>query len=71
MKTNDYSYACDISLTRRVEGVGHEIYMDSFLSSPYLFDDLHTRCVNCYRTVRQNCKGMSSFDSEAPKSGKF
>jgi hypothetical protein len=34
------------SLTRRLEGVGTKLYMDSFFSSPDLFDDLHTRGIN-------------------------
>ncbi|KAG8233829.1 hypothetical protein J437_LFUL008051 [Ladona fulva] len=31
------------SLTRRVEGVGHKLYMDNFFSSPNLFDELKTK----------------------------
>jgi hypothetical protein len=56
------------SLTRRVDGVGHKLYMDNFFSSSHLFHDLHTRGINCCGTVRQNCKGMQgSFDSETLK----
>jgi len=40
------------SLTRRVEGVGHELYMNSFFSCPDLYDDLHTRDINCCGTVK-------------------
>jgi len=39
------------SLTRRVEGVGHKLYLD--FSSPHLLDHLHTRGINCCGTVRQ------------------
>jgi hypothetical protein len=47
------------SLNRRGEGVGHELYMDSFFSSLDIFDDLYTKGINCCGTVRQTCKGMS------------
>jgi hypothetical protein len=30
-----------VGLMRRVENVGQKIYMDSFFSSPDLYDDLH------------------------------
>jgi hypothetical protein len=32
--------------------------MDNFFSSPDVFDDLHTRDINCCGTVRQNHEGM-------------
>jgi hypothetical protein len=32
--------------------------MDNFITSPDIFDDLHTRFINCCRNVRQNYKGM-------------
>jgi len=45
------------SLTKRPEGVGHKLYMDYFFSSPDLFDDLHTRGINCCRNIRHTCQG--------------
>jgi hypothetical protein len=45
-------------LTARIEHVGHKLYMDNFVSSPALFDDLHTKTENCCGTVRPNRKGM-------------
>jgi len=47
-------------LTRRVKGVGHELYMDSSFSSPNVFDNLHTRGINCCGTVKKvvkECQG--------------
>jgi hypothetical protein len=32
-----------IHLTRRVEGLGHKIFMDNFFSSPRHFDDLDVK----------------------------
>jgi hypothetical protein len=56
------------SQTRRLERVGHRLFIDNFFSSPDFLDDLHTRDINCYRTVRQNCKGMPRcFDSRILK----
>jgi hypothetical protein len=49
------------SLIRRVEGVGHNLYMDNFFSSLDLFDDLHIRPISCCGTVRQNHKGMLGY----------
>jgi hypothetical protein len=46
------------SLVRRVEGVGHKLFMDNFFSSPALFDDLLIRKINSCGTVRHNRKGM-------------
>jgi len=45
-------------LTSRVEGLGHKIFMDSFFSSPRLFDDLDRRKINSYGTVWRNRKDM-------------
>jgi hypothetical protein len=44
------------SLTRRVERVGHKLYMDNFFSPLDIYGDLHTRDINSYGTIRQNCK---------------
>jgi hypothetical protein len=46
------------SLARRVEGVGHKLYMNNLFSSSAIFDDLYTRGINYCGTVRQNNKGM-------------
>jgi hypothetical protein len=40
------TYASVKSLTRRVEGVGHKLYMDNFFFSPDLFDNLQTSAIN-------------------------
>ena len=45
-------------LTHRVEGLGHKIFMDSFFTSPTLFDDLETRKINSCGTVRPDTKDM-------------
>jgi len=45
-------------LTRRVEGLGHKLFMDNFFSSPRLFDDLNGHKINSCRTVRPNRKDM-------------
>ena len=34
------THATVTNLTRRVEGVGHKLYMDNFFSSPDLYDNL-------------------------------
>jgi hypothetical protein len=33
-----------------------KLYIDNFFSSPDIVNDLHTRGINCWGTVRQNCK---------------
>ena len=40
-------------LTARIENVGHNLYMDIFFSSPALFDDLHTKMINCFGLLDQ------------------
>jgi hypothetical protein len=45
-------------LTTRIENFGHKLYMDNFFSSSDLFDDLHTKAINCCDIVRPNQKGM-------------
>jgi len=44
--------------TRRVEGLGHKIFMDKFFSSPRLFDDLETHKINSCGTVWANRKDL-------------
>jgi hypothetical protein len=46
------------SLTRRVEGVGHKLYMDNFFSSPDISYDLNTKGINCYGTGGKNHNEM-------------
>jgi hypothetical protein len=43
---------------KTVENIGHKLYMDSFFSSPKLFDDLHSRKIDCCGIVTLNRKGM-------------
>jgi hypothetical protein len=45
-------------IMKKVENVGHNLYMDNFFSSLDLFNDLHSRKINCRGTVRLNQKGM-------------
>jgi hypothetical protein len=44
-------------LTTRIENFGHKLYRENFFSSPELFDDLHTKVINCCGTVRPDQKG--------------
>jgi len=52
------THATVTELTRKIEGRGHNLYMDSFFSSPELFDDLAKKHIYCCGTVRPNSKGM-------------
>jgi len=45
-------------LTRRVEGLGHKLFMDNFFSSPRLFGDLDGHKINSCGTVWPNRKDM-------------
>lgn len=47
-----------LQLIRRVEGVGHKLFMDNHFSSPILFDDLLERKINSCGTVRYNRRGL-------------
>ena len=66
MGKNSHSATDDISathatvrqLTCRVEGLGHELFMDNFFSSPRLFDDFDGHKINLCRTVWPNRKDM-------------
>ena len=60
-----------IELARRVEGLGYKIYMDSYFSSPALFDDLFQRNINSCGTVRNDRQGMpKDISSRAVKTKK-
>ena len=52
------THATVTNLTRKVEGVGHKLYMDNFFSSPDLYDDLIQKKIYCCGTVRLNRQGM-------------
>jgi hypothetical protein len=52
------THATVAELKRRIQNVGHKLYMNNFLSSLDLFDNLHTKAINCCGTVRLNRKGM-------------
>jgi hypothetical protein len=41
-------------LTTMTRNLGHKLYMDNSVSSPDLFDDLHTVAINCCGIVRPN-----------------
>jgi len=43
-----------LELVRRVEGLGHKVYMDGYFLSPALFNDLFGRKINCCGTVRND-----------------
>ncbi|PNF34414.1 hypothetical protein B7P43_G13948 [Cryptotermes secundus] len=47
-----------LQLIRRVEGSGHKLYMDSYFSSPALYDDLLEHRINLCGTVRNDRRGM-------------
>ena len=47
-----------LELVRRVEGLGHKQYTDSYFSSPALFDDLFGRKINSCGTVCSDRRGM-------------
>ena len=52
------THATVTELMRKIEGRGHKLYMDSFFSSPELFDDLANKQIYCCGTVRSNRRGM-------------
>ena len=47
-----------LQVVRRVEGLGHKIFMDNYFTSPALFDDLFQRKINACGTVRHDRRGM-------------
>jgi hypothetical protein len=65
------THATVVDLVKRVEGVGHKVYMDSYFSSPARFDDLFERKINCCGTVRSDRRGMpKDISSRAIKTNK-
>jgi hypothetical protein len=51
------THAAVTGLAARIEHVGHNFYMDNFISSPALFDDIHTKAT-AVELLRLNRKGM-------------
>lgn len=47
-----------MQLTQEVKSTGHKLYMDSYFSSPLLFDDLLDRKINSCGTISQNRYGI-------------
>jgi len=47
-----------LQVIRRVEGLGHKIFMDNYFTSPALFGDLFQRKINACGTVRHDKRGM-------------
>jgi hypothetical protein len=46
------THAAVNQLAKRVEGHGHNVYMDNFFSLPDLFDDVTKQNISCCGTVR-------------------
>lgn len=63
------THALVLQLVRRIEGVGHKLYMDNYFSSPILFDDLLTRKINSCGTVRYNRRQMPQDIGQKLKKG--
>ena len=47
-----------LQVIRRVEGLGHKIFVDNYFTSPAVFDDLFQRKSNVCGTVRHDRRGM-------------
>jgi len=47
-----------LQVIQRVEGLGRKIFMDSYFTSPALFDDMFHRKISAYGTVRHDRRGM-------------
>jgi len=57
------THATVTNLTRRVEGVGHKLYMDNFFSSPDLYDDL----IQKKNLLLWDCETKQTGDAKGPK----
>ena len=51
------THAAVTGLAARIEHVGHNFYMDNFISSPPLFDDIHTKAtaVELLDQIEEGC----------------
>ena len=47
-----------LQVIRRVEGLGHKVFMDNYFTSPALFEDLFQRKINACGTVCHDRRGM-------------
>jgi len=47
-----------LQIIKRVEGLGHKIFMDNYFTLPALFDDLFQRKISACGTVRYDRRGM-------------
>jgi len=47
-----------LQVIRRVEGLGHKIFVDNYFTSPAVFGDLFQRKINTCGTVRHDKRGM-------------
>jgi len=52
------THATVARLTTRTGNVRHKFYMDKYISSPDLFNNLHMKTINCCGTVMLIEKGM-------------
>jgi len=56
------THATVTGLAARIEHVGHRLYMDSFFSSPALFDDLHTKtAAGLLDQIEKGCQRILDF----------
>jgi hypothetical protein len=47
-----------LQVIRRIEGLGHKMFMNNYFTSPALFDDLLQRKINACGIVRHDSRGM-------------
>jgi hypothetical protein len=56
------THATVTGLAARIEHVGHRLYMDSFVSSPALFDDLRTKtAAGLLDQIEKGCQRIVDF----------
>jgi hypothetical protein len=53
------SHGTVLRLAREVEGDGHKLFMDNYVSLPQMFSELYNRKINCCGTICHNRQGMS------------